>query len=268
MFSKLLTNILVNCFARCCASSSCGPARGLSNSSRANTTAVVVSNVTLNVGSATVPIVVINTSVVTDCFFTNNVTSFRDNLCNMNLSTMNVLSALNVALTASTCNPITSGTNNVTRVDKLPNRMERHASTLSSLNGAATTANGNFTVNSTTLATLTLVISCASRVSGAIPSTLRGLDVAGPTMLVNLFINTVLPFLFSTLAVRTIKHTTRGVIVRMHERFERVGNLLSNGTSTSCRAYISVYAGSSLGRVVTPTSLKILSPVVMNLVLN
>ncbi len=270
VLSNLVTNILVNGTARCCASSDCGPAGGLTTADRANATAVVVNNLSMNVLSALVPVIVVTVYILATFCISNNGRDTTGKLCNVTVSTINVLSALNVALTASTCNPITSGTNNVTRVTNLRRRMHRHASTLSSLNGAATTANGNFTVNSTTLATLTLVMSCVSGIRSVSDdvSGLGSLTVAGPAILVNLFVNTYLPFMFTTVAVGSINHTTRDIMGRIHHRFGRVGNLVSNGTRTSCTSYISLYAGTDLRRVVLPAVITIIMPVVIKVALN
>lgn len=206
---------------------------------------------------------------------------------------MNVLSALKVALTASTCKPVTSGTNNGTRVDKLNGRMHGHASTLSSLNGAATTANGNFTVNSTTLANLTLLTSCMRRVHvklaqlkravlrlpGNVAMGIRGTDFAscvlccsmalvGPGILDNVFLNDVVTFLFYNLAVGTMNQTTTRVMRRIHHRFHRVGKVLAKRTRPSCTHYMRVSAGKTRHRVMFPSLLTVVTPVTAKLVFN
>ncbi len=244
------------------------------------------------------PIVAVSITVVVDCLYTGRFSlsvSTRDvraKLCNVNVTTIKVLSALNVALTASTCKPVTSGTNNGTRVTRLNRSIEGHASTLSTLNGAATTANGNFTVNSTTLATLTLLTSCVRRIGVTVSEMKRAVagltksavsttrtavpsfvgcfrvGLVGPGILVKLFVNTVTTFLFYKLAVNTINHTTKGVIRRIHERFERVGNVLTNANAPSCDHYIRVSAHDTRGRVVIPSLLTVTVPVVINVILN
>lgn len=292
---------MVNRTARCCASRDCAPARGVTRTSRANPTAIVVGNVKANVVSAVVPMIAVSMTVVLDCLYTGNFSvslstgSVDANLCNVNVTTINVLSALNVALTASTCKPVTSGTNNGTRVDKLNGRIHRHASTLSTLNGAATTANGNFTVNSTTLATLTLLTSCVRRVGVTVVHTISGngrclsttngifspagtdavsfvrffrIGLVGPGILIKTFLKTVTTFLFYNLAVNTMNHTTRSVIRRIHHRFHRVGNVLRNGTAPSCNHYIRVDAHDTRHRVVIPSLLTVIVPVIINLILN
>lgn len=292
---KLIINVIVNHSARCCASRSCQPARGLDRDNGANPTAIVVSNVKLNVLSATVPIITIMVNVVTSCLLTSNFSfgGIKVKLCNVNVTTINVLSALNVALTASTCNPVTSGTNNGTRVSSLNGRIHGHASTLSSLKGAATTAKGNFTVNSTTLAKLTLLTSCVRRVHVKLAH-LNGLRLAfpgksavdatgtafmsfvgccrmglvGPGMLSNVFLNSVVTFLFYNLAVGTIKHTTKRVMSRMHHRFHRVGNVLAKRARPSCRHYITVSAGKTRQRVMIPSLVTVVTPVLAKLVFN
>lgn len=288
-------NVVVKQSARCCASRSCHPARGLDRDKGANPTAIVVSNVNLKVLSATVPIVTIIVNVVTSCLFTSNFSFSGINLklCNVNVTTMNVLSALNVALTASTCKPVTSGTNNGTRVSNLNRRIHGHASTLSSLNGAATTANGNFTVNSTTLAKLTLLTSCIRRVhvklahlkaarlslprnstitlrSTAFFSFVRRCSIAlvGPGILSNVFLNSVVTFLFYKLAVGTMKHTTTRVMSRIHHRFHRVGKVLAKRARPSCRHYITVSAGKTRHRVIVPSLVTVVTPVTAKLVFN
>lgn len=293
MMIKLIINVVVNHSARCCASRSCQPARGLDRDNGANPTAMVVSNVNLKVLSATVPMLTIMINVVTSFLFTSNFSFSGINvkLCNVKVTTMNVLSALKVALTASTCKPVTSGTNKGTRVSNLNRRMHGHASTLSSLNGAATTANGKFTVNSTTLAKLTLLTSCVRRVHVklahlkavrlAVPGnsivTATGtafisfvgccsIALVGPGMLSNVFVNSVVTFLFYKLAVGTINHTTKRVISRMHHRFHRVGNVLAKRTRPSCRHYITVSAGNTRHRVIVPSLVTVVTPVLAKIV--
>lgn len=285
----------MNHSARCCASRSCHPARGLDRDKGAKPTAIVVSNVNLKVLSATVPIVTIIINVVTSCLLTttNSFTGVNVKLCKVNVTTINVLSALKVALTASTCNPVTSGTNKGTRVSNLNRRIHGHASTLSSLKGAATTAKGNFTVNSTTLAKLTLLTSCVRRVhvklahlngvslafssKGAVDITGTAfvsfvgccrIGLVGPGMLSKVFLNSVVTFLFYKLAVGTIKHTTKRVISRIHHRFHRVGNVLAKRTRPSCRHYIRVSAGKTRHRVILPSLVTVVTPVFAKLIFN
>lgn len=64
---KLVMNVIVNHSARCCASRSCGPARQLTRDKGANPTAIVVSNVKLNVISAAVPMLTMMANVVLSC---------------------------------------------------------------------------------------------------------------------------------------------------------------------------------------------------------
>lgn len=233
------------------------------------------------------------TKVVYSFLFTSNFSfgGMKVKLCNVNVTTIKVLSALKVALTASTCKPVTSGTNNGTRVSNLNGRMHGHASTLSSLNGAATTANGKFTVNSTTLANLTLLTSCIRRVGVNLLQLNRAIlafssngtvrmsgtsfssfvvccsiALVGPGILTKVFLNSVVTFVFYKLAVGTIKQTTKRVIRRMHHRFHRVPKVLAKGTRPSCTHYITVSAGKTRRRVIAPSLLTVVTPVLANLV--
>jgi K(+)-stimulated pyrophosphate-energized sodium pump len=232
------------------------PVMEIVNSLKTGSATAVISGLSIGMRSTFFPIMLISISIMISNHFAG--------LYGIAISALSMLSLVGIQLAIDAYGPIADNAGGIAEMSNLGAETRERTDSLDSVGNTTAAIGKGFAISSaafTSFALFSAYITQISIITKKNPSEII-ISINKPHVMAGLFIGSMLPFLFSSMAIKSVGKAAFEIINEIRRQFKTMNGLLSGSESPDYNKCIDIATKASLREMFLPGSLAILAPVV------
>jgi len=224
-------------------------ARATETSSSAN----IISGFALGLLSTVVPVIIISVVI----FFTYQ----WSQLFGIAIAAVGMLSTLGITLANSTFGPVVDNAAGIAEMAGMDKEVRQRAEELDAVGNTTAAIGKGFAISAAALTALVLMISYGQSVN------LPFIDLLNYRVIIGLFLGGLMPFIFSSLALRAVGKTAMAIVKEARRQFKTIKGIMTGKTEPDYTKCIDISTKAALREMILPSILSILVPVLVGFIL-
>jgi len=238
-------------------SSHFNPTKSIARASETGPATVIIAGLSVGMISTGLPVLVISTAI----FLSHKMAG----LYGIGIAAVGMLSTLGVTLATDAYGPVADNAGGNAEMSGLEPEVRVKTDALDSLGNTTAATGKGFAIGSAALTALALIAAFKEKIlldGGSID-----LNLMDPTVLIGLFIGTMMPFIFSALTMSAVGRAGGQVVVEVRRQFKEIAGIMEGTTKPDYARCVDIVTTSALKEMVLPSLLAILTPIIVGLLL-
>ncbi|MGB8222054.1 MAG: sodium-translocating pyrophosphatase [Polyangiales bacterium] len=226
-----------------------GPVNSIAEQSKTGTATNIIAGLGIGMQSTALPIMVIALGVVLAAQFAG--------LYGVAIAALGMLSTTGVQLAVDAYGPIADNAGGIAEMSHQDPQVRERTDKLDAVGNTTAAIGKGFAIGSAAMTALALFAAFAQTAG------INGIDISKPLVMAGLFLGGMLPFLFSSMAMKAVGIAAMDMIEEVRRQFREIPGLLQGTAKPDTARCVKISTEASLKRMVAPGALAILSPVVV-----
>jgi K(+)-stimulated pyrophosphate-energized sodium pump len=264
VITGLVSGILIGLSTEFFTSHKYGPTRSISSAALTGPATVIIAGLSTGMASTIVPILVVGAAILTSFYLAGGSASFNAGLYGVGIAAVGMLSTLGITLASDAYGPVADNAGGNAQMSGEPEYVRERTDALDSLGNTTAATGKGFAIGSAALTALALI--AAYRNELLILGKSIDLSLLNPRVLVGLFIGGMLPFVFSSLTMRSVGKAAGRIVMEVRRQFKEIAGLMEGKAKADYARCVDIATFTAQKEMILPSLLAILAPLVVGLV--
>jgi K(+)-stimulated pyrophosphate-energized sodium pump len=236
-----------------------GPTKKLSEQALTGPATVIIGGMGLGMLSTLVPLI----TLVVAIWLAN----WIGGLYGIALAAVGMLSTLGVTLATDAYGPVADNAGGIAEQVHLPPQVRERTDALDSLGNTTAATGKGFAIGSAVLTALALMAAYAAVVNNVDPNTQIRFDLRDVPTLLGLLVGSVMPFLFSALAMQAVGRAAFSIVNEVRRQFREIPGLMEGTGRPEYAKCVAISTRGAIREMILPGLLAILAPILVGIFL-
>ena len=233
-----------------------GPVNSIAAQSRTGHATNIIAGLSVGLQSTAVPILLIAVGVVAS----NAVAG----LYGVAIAALGMLSTTGIQLAVDAYGPIADNAGGIAQMSNQPAIVRERTDTLDAVGNTTAAIGKGFAIGSAAMTALALF--AAFRQQAGVNGVPIDINLTDPTVMAGLFVGGMLPFLFSSMAMKAVGEAAMEMIEEVRRQFREIDGLLEGTAKPDTARCVDISTSAALKRMILPGAMAITTPVVVGFV--
>ena len=229
-----------------------GPVEAISRSSLTGSATNIIAGLGIGMQSTAIPILIIAAAMVGSYQLAG--------LYGIAMAGLGMLSTVGVQLAVDAYGPIADNAGGIAEMSQLPAEVRERTDRLDAVGNTTAAIGKGFAIGSAALTALALFSAYRTQVG------LEQLDLLNPVVMAGVFVGGMIPFLFSSMAMKAVGDAAGEMIEEVRRQFREIPGLLDGTGQPEYARCVDISTAAAIKRMVLPGLLAVSVPVVTGLI--
>lgn len=253
MLAGLVAGIVIGVITEYYTSDKNAPTRSIAVAAQTGTGTNIIAGLSVGMFSTLIPLVAICVAILLAHHFAG--------LYGIAIAAVGMLSTLGITLATDTYGPVADNAAGIAEMAAMGKVVRGRAETLDAVGNTTAAIGKGFAIGSAALTALAL-FSAYCAVAG-----IKSIDALNPMVIVGLFVGCMLPFLFSSIALKAVGKTAFYIVNEVRRQFKEIPGLMEGKAKPDYARCVDITTSAALKEMIIPGSLAVIAPIAMGLTL-
>jgi len=254
----LIAGVLIGLTTEYYTSSKYKHVKELAKSSLTGAATTIIDGLALGMQSTFIPVLIVALSTITSYYLAGGFANFNLGLYGIALAAVGMLSTLGITLATDAYGPVADNAGGIAEMSHQKPIVRKRTDALDALGNTTAATGKGFAIGSAALTALALIATLKTLVPNL------GLSILNPALIAGLMIGSMLPFLFSSMALRAVGRAASQIVEEVRRQFKELKLLTTNNRPNYARC-ISISTREAQREMILPSLLAIIAPILVGI---
>ncbi|MEM2121719.1 MAG: sodium-translocating pyrophosphatase [Candidatus Woesearchaeota archaeon] len=256
MLVGLVAGVLIGLVTEYYTSSKYKHVRELAKSSLTGAATTIIDGLAVGMLSTFIPVLIVSVSTIASYYLAGGSSDFNLGLYGISLAAVGMLSTLGITLATDAYGPVADNAGGIAEMSHQKPIVRKRTDALDALGNTTAATGKGFAIGSAALTALALIATLKTFVPQL------NLSLLTPSLIAGLMIGAMLPFLFSSMALKAVGRAASQIVEEVRKQFKELKLLTTNNKPNYARC-VSISTRAAQKEMILPSLIAIIAPILV-----